>query len=509
MKRYRKIVSVAVLLAICALVVFPAITLAIIDPDGLQVNAVYVYDDLLAIGDVGILIDYFIDYTISGNPPTGETANEAYLGIFIDTDGTTQLKAIAPYAYDDLGYGRGLIWIYFTAAEAGTHGIDRANIALYKIWLTGNPTLGWVPGPDPPKVIADIDYWQPVGTNTSTLFALRIMSLAQSLGTAWTEVLYEETPLGARLTAKGEDYFTNTIPNLRDMAPNVFSAGTSAPVQEDLDYSTAFGAIMTNGTGTVVDALGNPPPITLSAAYNSGTAVFTNLSAAVVGTNTVWTVAMAGMSIKYTADDIWHTVLSVEDSTHLTLTVPYTGAGGLTGAYVMTRNLMTATLGGTLIVTLAKGTVGTVEDIAGGATVTGGSVALVQGVNTVTVALLGTNRFMATVYLVNTQTAITDTVTGTPFDLSALAIRFGVSTMMLSGMVWLVISIIICAGVYKISDTSGGYSGTGGKTVLLVFDICLIGGAVLGLLPVLVAVLMFIGFSVLTGYVLFFRAASF
>jgi len=429
-KRYRKIVSRAVALALCALVIFPAIALAIDDPDDLQATDVYVYDDLLDEGDVGVLIDYFIDYTITGNPT--ETANEAYLGIFIDTDGVTQLKSVAPYAYDDLGYGRGLIWIYFTAAEVVTHGIDRANLALYKIWLTGNPTLTWAG--DPPKVITGISYWQPVDTNTAALLALRIMSLAQALGTAWTEILYEETALGARLTAMGEDYFTNTIPNLRDMAPNVFSAGTSAPVQEDLDYSTAFGATITDGTGTLPVS-----PLVLAEGAN---------------------------------------------------TVTITGTG-------------------TFLVELVKGTEGTAESDVGGAVVTSSPVDLRYGVNTITVTQAGTDEFTITVNLVNTQTAITGTVTGTPFDLSDLATRFGLSTMMLSGMVWLVISIIICAGVYRISDTSGGYRGTGGKTVLLVFDICIIGGGVLGMMPILVAVLMFIGFGALTGYVLSYRGASF
>jgi len=54
-----------------------------------------------------------------------------------------------------------------------------------------------------------------------------------------------------------------------------------------------------------------------------------------------------------------------------------------------------------------------------------------------------------------------------------------------------------------------GLGGGSGKTVMIVFDICIIGGAVLGLLDILVAVLLFIGFGILTGYVLFFRSSSF
>ena len=430
-RRYRKLASLAVALAVCLILLFPAIAMAIDDPDDLQITAGYVYDDLLEEGDVGVLIDYYIEY--DATPVPDETANEAYMGVFIDTDGVTQLKSVAPYAYEDLGYGRGLIWIYFTAAEAAT--IDRADIALYKIWLTGNPTLSW--DADPPKVITGIDYWQPVDTSTSTLFALRILSLAQALTTAWAPTdLIEETPEGNRLTSAGEDYFTNTIPNLRLMAPGVFSSGTSLPVQEDLDYSTVFGATIEDGTGALPVT-----PLVL-----------------VEGANTV-----------------------------------------------------TITGTGTFLVELVKGTEGTAVTDADllGAIVTSSPVDLRYGVNTITVTMAGTNEFTITVNLVNTQTAITGTLIGTVFDLSALAVTFGMSTMMLSGMVWLVISILVCAAVYRISDTSGGYRSSGGKTVLLVFDICLIGGAVLGLLPVLVAALLFIGFGALTGYVLFFKGASF
>ena len=441
MMRYRKLVALAVALALCVLVAFPSMALAIIDPDTPpQIIAVYVYDDLLEDGDAGVLIDYFIDYTISGNPPTGETANEAYLGIFVDTDGATQLKAVAPYAYDDLGYGRGLIWIYFSAAEVTSYSIDRANIALYEVWLSGNPTLAWAG--DPPKTTAGIDYWQPLDTNTATLFGLRILGFAQTLGTAWAEVLQTETPLGSRLTANGEDYFTNTIPFLRTIAPSIFSSGTADPTLEDLDYSTSFGATMTDGTGTVVGS-----PITL-----------------IEGDNVV--------------------------------------------------NVIVA---GTFVLELESGTVGTVTDLVG--TVDGSPVALIYGTNTITTpGVGGIGTLTVTVNLVDTQTTITSTVTGTGLDVGtpvfgmpggSLPGSLGMSTMMLSSLVWLVVTIIICAAVYKISDTSGSYRGTGGKTVLLVFDICLIGGAVLGLMPVLVSVLMFIGFGAITGYVLFFRGASF
>jgi len=66
---------------------------------------------------------------------------------------------------------------------------------------------------------------------------------------------------------------------------------------------------------------------------------------------------------------------------------------------------------------------------------------------------------------------------------------------MFSGFIWIILTIVICAAFYKAGSRSGAFAGGGaGKGVMIIFDICIIGGAVLGLL---------------TGYVLFYRGASF
>ena len=418
----RRLIS-AVIISLFMVMAFATPALAIADPDTPpQVSAVYVYEDLLEEGDAGVLIDYYLDYAV--NP--SETATEAYLAIFVDIDGATQLKTVAPYTYQDSGYGRGLIWIYFSAAEVTAYGIDRANEALYEVWFAGNPTLAWEG--DPPKTIVGIDFWQTEGSNTAVLLALRVLYYADVLELIWALDLIEETSLGNRLTTGGESYFVNVIPNLRTIAPSAFSAGTYEPVMEDLDYATSFGAILTNATGTATGS-----PITLTAGAN--------------------------------------------DVDVLTL--------------------------GTFTIELNRGTEGTATtDVC---TVTGSPTTLRFGENTITTTT-AIGNIVVDVELVTTQTIITDTVTGTALDLTDLAATFGMSRLMFSGLVWMAISVIICAGAYKTGER-GGVHGSG-KVVLMVFDVCIIAGAVLGLLSMLVAILLFIAFGAFTGYVLFFRHAN-
>ena len=418
----RRLIS-AVIISLFMVMAFATPALAIADPDTPpQVNAVYMYEDLLEEGDVGVLIDYYLDYGV--NPD--ETATEAFLVTFVDIDGATQLQTVAPYTFQDDGYGRGLIWIPFTAAEVTAYGIDRANIALYEVWLAGNPTLSWAG--DPPKTIAGIDYWQPADSDPAVLLALRVLYYADLLELIWALDLIEETSLGNRLTAGGESYFVNVIPNLRTIAPSAFSAGTFDPVIEDLDYATSFGAVLTNGTGTATGS-----PITLTEGAN---------------------------------------------------------------------NVDVLTLG-TFTIELNRGTEGTATtDVC---TVTGSPATIRFGENTITTTT-AIGNIVVDVELVTTQTVITDTVTGTALDLTDLATMFGMSRLMFSGLVWMVISVIICAAVYKVGERDGVPSG--GKAILLVFDVCIIAGAVLGLLSILVVVLLFIGFGAFTGYVLFFRGAN-
>lgn len=416
---------IALLITLYAMVAFPTSVLAIADPDTPpQVSAVYVYEDLLEDGDLGILVDYYLDYAALPS----ETITEAYLVAFIDTDNTTQLKAVAPYTFVNSGYRRGLAWIYFTASEVTTHGIDQANEALHTVWLMGNPTLGWAG--DPPKTTVGIDYWQTTG-DTDVLFALRVLYYADILELVWGADIIEATALGNRLTTSGVSYFTNVVANLRTIAPGCFPTGTVEPTLEDIDYDIYFGGTASNSTAIITGS-----PVTLAS-----------------GNNTI-----------------------------------------------------TATGIGIFIIDLVPGTYGTVSDNTGAITLSPSDI--VPGENEVTVT--GTGNLTVIVALASTQETITGTVEGTGFDLTDIATIFGMSRLMFSGLLWFVITIILCAIPYGWSRREGvtmGGAATGGAT-MLIFALSLIGGTLLGFLDMRVTAMLAIGYGAFIGYMLFFRTSA-
>ena len=415
----------AVLLALASILV-PVPVLAIADPDDIQIFSVYVYEDCLETGDVGVMVHYLIDYAAL---PT-ETATEAYMAIFLDTDGATHLAAVAPYTYVDSGYGQGVIWIYFSASDVVTHGLDRTNLSLYRVRLSGNPTVpsGWAG--DPPAISTVIDYWQETG-DTAVLVALRVLAMADHLELIWLLDLVESTPLGNKLTTLGEEYFTNVITDLRTIAPNAFAEGTIDPEYPDIDFTQQFGAAMTNLSGNVT---GSPIELT-------------------------------------------------EGETTVNVTVA-----------------------GTFTMELEQGTVGNVTGTVGGGTetLTGDPVSLVAGTSTVETSTTGT--LVVNVWLNTTQQILIDTVEGTAFDLTDVATHFGMSRMWMSSIVWFIVTILVCAAVYKKASAQAPSGAS--KVTFLVFNVMFIGGILLSMLPLVVGVLLFLASDVFIGYILFFRGAN-
>lgn len=318
----RKLYRLFAVLGILATALLPfSKAWAIAIPDTVpQVSAVYAYT--LPDGGLGVLIDYYLDYAVL---PT-ETATESFLGVFVDTDQVTQLKAVAPYTFVNSGYHRGLIWIQFTAAEVTTYGLTSTNQAFYRIWLIGNPTLTWVPAVTP-LTVSTISQW----SATSALLAARVLNYADILELAWSLDMIEATSLGNRLTTTGASYFINVIPDLRTLAPAVFSNSTTNPAPEPIDYTTLFGATLTStvvaGSPLILvtgaNALNTTGAGTLTLTLEQGTegtvagAVIAGTPAEIVqGTNTITATGAGAFTV---------TVALVNTQTQIDSTVVGTG----------------------------------------------------------------------------------------------------------------------------------------------------------------------------------------
>jgi len=240
-----KLVS-ALILAIALILALAMPAFAIADPDlAFQINAVWVYRNLQEDLDQLYIVDYTIDYTAN---PT-ENVTEAFLIRLMD--GGDQLGAAAPCAYYDEGYDRGVVVLYFTAAEASGFVWEDPNFSMI---LTGNPVLAW-PGDPPTTTVAAFDLWQDWAMSTAqVVLASRILWLADQLELAWSVDMIESTAAGSKLTSYGEDYFTNAIGDLREMAPYAFSGQVTQPEIEKKafteDYSNTLAATV---TGTPLD----------------------------------------------------------------------------------------------------------------------------------------------------------------------------------------------------------------------------------------------------------------
>lgn len=248
----KRVVIASTIIGILLLAVASPVLAAITHPDTLSIDSVQVYRHCLETDDQLYLIEYTIDYT--GAYPDvypSESTSEAWLARLMNL-GTVELGVAAPYAYYQIGYGKGLVAIYFTEADAPPLW-DTLN---YSIQLTGNPTLDW--GASVPETtVGTFDSWSDSTSVSSTQdeLASKLLYLADILEIAWSVDMVETTPVGTRLTTYGEDYLTNVIPNLRTMCPGVFSSAME-PVdyyRRDVTWGTLPDTLRDQWDGTWLD----------------------------------------------------------------------------------------------------------------------------------------------------------------------------------------------------------------------------------------------------------------
>lgn len=242
----KKLIKAAILAITFLLVPTTIAYAAIATPDTFTINQINAYRHLRETDDQLYLVTFTIEYT--ANP--SESAGEAWLIRLIATDNTV-LGVANPYSMtiNNNGYAQGCVTIYFTEDNAPTWSGN------HTVELTGNPTLSWTAG-DPPSTTSNtFASWSSSSSigETSTELTARIRYIAQVFEDDWASDLIETTPSGTQLTANGIDYFTNSIPYLRNICPALFPSTMIVPEFEERDYSQTYATAME--TRWVGDAL--------------------------------------------------------------------------------------------------------------------------------------------------------------------------------------------------------------------------------------------------------------
>jgi hypothetical protein len=209
---------IAVLLSLSILIGLPA-TIALADqpdPDSTPTVELNFYRNLLETGDVLLIIYANIPYAAT---PTAQVG-DAYIWRLIDTDNVTELGSDTGYAWTDSGYGYNCYSMYWSAADNITWG------ELYSIRLSGNPAI-FVTPPEYNFPVNLSDYSVlTVTAEVQSDLALRIITIATELDTAWglgaTYSLLLETETGTVLSIYGEAFFRNAIYGLQGLCPYLF-----------------------------------------------------------------------------------------------------------------------------------------------------------------------------------------------------------------------------------------------------------------------------------------------
>lgn len=225
------------------LVPAPAVA-AVAQPDQLTIERLEAYENVIEPTDQLYIVSFDIDYAVS---PGTYTANDIFLVRLMD--GATELGVTSPYAYYNDGYSYGVVGLYFSASDVSTLGMTFGAGTGYSAQICGNPLLTWDGGTAPQESTGTFAIWLS-SDNPTTYLTNRIRTIAQNVEDEWSGAInLIEGMAGERtLTSYGEDYFTNSIPNLILITPDAFSASRSMPEMASKGYQSDYYVVGNDNT---------------------------------------------------------------------------------------------------------------------------------------------------------------------------------------------------------------------------------------------------------------------
>lgn len=196
---------------------------ALADPDVIQIDSASRYDDVAVAGDMFILVEYTLNYTVLPD----ESISQGWMGRLLDVGGTGQLASLQPFSgssIPDLGYSTGSYGFYFA--------VEPTITGTLRVTLDGNPAL--IP--------------TPVGTYTESItlrdagdLAPDLREMALRFEEIWDVDLISPVFGGVnRYTEDGEHYFASALPNLRNVAPDMFILQSIQPGVPNRAFDTTY-----------------------------------------------------------------------------------------------------------------------------------------------------------------------------------------------------------------------------------------------------------------------------
>jgi len=233
---YLFLVNTTALMLLAGFIARPALAADPALPDSFQIISVQVTHYVIEQNDFLLSFHYNIHYNNPASQPT-TPANKLFHFRLIDTDGSTQLGAIAPYPYQNSGFDQGVTAFYFPASTAPDW--EQA----YTLRMEGNPQY-WTSPPVITYTLVASDYSQLTSkAENQTLLGNYLINIARDLEINWSTKLLIESSSGTVLNSTGDAYFRGTINGLQYMAPKIFASQSTNPIYEPETWTQAQGHV--------------------------------------------------------------------------------------------------------------------------------------------------------------------------------------------------------------------------------------------------------------------------
>ena len=220
-------------------------------PSPFAIGTPKVFHHIFETDDFLLAFPYEITYS-TNQPATAASLLFTYR--LMSADGATTLGSAVPYAYNNSGYGQGMVAIYFSDATAPTWG------GSYIIRIDGNP-LYWTTPPSVTHTLSTPEYsTSTTQSGNRTALAAYIMDEASMLEINWGVKLYDTNSSGGiALTSTGQTYFTTVIPGLGTACPSIMYVASSSPefTATDNPGTAAANSWQNQWSGTVIETWGN------------------------------------------------------------------------------------------------------------------------------------------------------------------------------------------------------------------------------------------------------------